>query len=220
MTEDPPKIWVIRALTNWRTVFSAAAAVGATFAWASGYAHERWDAYHTYVDDRNEALIDAKLEPLRNSIQELHLTMADLAETFEAVSPVPRVAEYDEFRSEITTPDGICFHSEICSYVFRFRRTVRGMDCDTPSFDLAEGRVINHDGQSYPVRFESVFIRGRSNWDNVEGQFWPPQGAEDGLSEFMIDLVYTGCSFLAPGERHVERTAKLRFYIDSRDTAN
>lgn len=153
---------------------------------------------------------------LQDQVESVLRRQEEIRTILDELTPGETVAEYDISRSYVNTINNqSCVIGEPCSYVFRVKSTNWGSQCNIPSVELSQARVVNHGGLPHNVEIDAVFGQApESQFINFRGTFVIPNSALAGIGEFYIALRYTGC----PDARHPldptwENTPRLVFKI-------
>jgi len=109
----------------------------------------------------------------------------------DRLEPEPRVAEYDELRSQALAP---CRRGETCQITIRSRRTDFGETCDAPT--VTKRIFVDAKGGRFHPQRQVVTVPPKQDdeWSTPTVDFIVPFGAALGVGEYFIELEYTGCN--------------------------
>ena len=139
------------------------------------------------------------------SVIGLERAVTENTRAIAAITPLPRVAEFDMRRSEVIRP---CIPGKLCQYRMRVRRTHFGEPCGVPV--VLQRLVIDRFGLQHPVDqgLNRAPTRRSGEWATVSSAFLAPTDAPLGFAEFTMTLQY-----VCDGETVVEDTPLLPFEL-------
>jgi len=125
------------------------------------------------------------------------------------LQPEVSIVEFDVVRSQIRSP---CFVGELCEFQLRVKRTEFGVVCDAPTY---QAYIIDSNGLTHNVEIQDANAqRIPDSWSITGGSFIIPDLTSLGITEFFLDLAYSGCIEDNPNAIFRQQSTHLVFRVE------